>query len=34
MEHFNGIFCHKSGIANKQHTNHSLIDEVLTTYYF
>ena len=25
MEHFNGILFHKSGPANKQHTNHSLI---------
>ena len=23
MEHFKGIFFHKSGPANKQHTNHS-----------
>ena len=24
MEHFNGILFHESGLANKQHTNHSL----------
>ena len=23
MEHFNGILFHKSGPANKKHTNHS-----------
>jgi hypothetical protein len=25
MEHFNGILFHKSGPANKQHTNQSII---------
>ena len=26
MEHFNGILFHKSGPANKQHTNHSSLN--------
>ena len=28
MDHFNGIFFHKSGSANRQHTNHSISQTV------
>jgi hypothetical protein len=29
MEHFNGILFHKSGTANKQHTNQSINKSIL-----